>query len=255
MHIQPVLTQPHYPQLSLESLSDAFFMHNPSHFFKIRIHCECIEWPQMTQFLLENPVLIFLAKETVANRDHYQGLIRCSSVKEQQLRNKIKKAFPLVTGNKGYSLSPCFKKTETAPDILKYIRYCCKGPSNSIQPDIVINDFKIVEPCYIPQLHALYWKEHKQLQLDNPNGYKKNLKTLVKDNLDSESLLTLSTMNGQSESEARAMYKCISMIIRHKLYRSAHPTQCTNVLFSLLLDLNPSFENWHYSNHQFFWQQ
>ena len=83
----------------------------------------------------------------------------------------------------------------------------------------------------------------------------KSLKTLVKDNLDSESLLTLSTMNGQSESEARDMYKRISMIIRHKLFRSSSPTQCTNILFGLLLDLNPSFENWHYSNHQFFWQQ
>lgn len=251
-HLIPLLQQS-FPPVDLDELSPLFKAVNPLHFYKFRIHCEFVEWPQMTDFLSKNPFFVFLVKETEANRDHYQGLLWCVKVKEQQIRNKIKAAFPGIKGNTGYSLSPCLKKSDLKPDIIRYIQYLCKGKSRAIPPEIVINDFQIIDIGHAHLMQKQYWDEFDKKCKDNPKKYKKSLKQLVLENLTQEQLDTLTTMDGQSESESRLMYKVISLIVRHKLRRSAHPTSITNILFNLLLDQNPKFEAWHYTHHSFFW--
>lgn len=249
---------------SVEEVRSLFFEIDPSNFWKIRLHIHDIpkkEYKaQLNDYKSNNPVRLFLVREHEANRVHLQGLLWCSKG-ESTIRNAIKSSFPWAKGNSGYSLSPCMSKKEPKPDILNYIQYCCKGASEAKQPEVKKCDFKLLEhdqlgeQCgsIIFRLHALYWEENKKLNKENPKKYKKSLKTKVLEHFTQEQLDTITTMSHSNISQTRWLYKEISLIVRHKLHRSATPISMTNLVFNILMDQNPKFENWHYENKEFFW--
>lgn len=86
----------------------------------VRIHeCDGVNDDSIAAFCCKLDGAYFMAKESEANRVHYQGWF-VSKIKDVTLRARVKKAFPSVVGNNGYSLKP-------ARESEKYMRYICKG--------------------------------------------------------------------------------------------------------------------------------
>lgn len=89
-----------------------------------------------------------VARETDANRIHYQGWLRCD-IKPQALRVRLKKTFPECVGNKGYSIS-------AVKDFEAYARYILKGTKDSMA-DVVSACGLEVNEEYLQNEHRAYW--------------------------------------------------------------------------------------------------
>lgn len=91
-----------------------------------------------------------VARETNANRIHYQGWVRCE-LKPQTFRVRLKKAFPECIGNKGYSVS-------AVKDIEAYGRYVLKGTKEDYADVVCACGLEITEE-YLAREHRAYWSK------------------------------------------------------------------------------------------------
>lgn len=116
----------------------------------LRVHeCDGVDDNSITNFMskLDGPYLV--AKESEANRVHYQGWF-ISKIKDVTLRARVKKAFPSVVGNNGYSLKP-------AKDADKYMRYICKG-TREVPPVVVTKHGILYTDEWVKNQWEAFWQ-------------------------------------------------------------------------------------------------
>lgn len=138
--------------------------------FSIRLHCEYIDSLSMFD---SHP--LFLVKETEANREHYQGIIKYDK-QPASLRALIKKHNPRLQGNKAYSVVTCREEVENL------ITYYCKGDSEKDLPQVVVNTFGVED---IDGHHKQYWSVNRKIKEDNKKSlYDKCFGTTILNNPD-----------------------------------------------------------------------
>lgn len=109
---------------------------------------------KVVKYVSDTQGSVFLVREYMAARPHYQAYIRCE-VKLDALRKRFKNQFPEIKGNKFYSLAVVTKPTE-------YLRYLCKGSDKDSLPDVV-HHCGLVQ-LDIPSEHKLYWEANECLK-------------------------------------------------------------------------------------------
>lgn len=94
----------------------------------LRLHVvDGVDHNTVADFLRGMDGAYLLAEESEANRVHFQGWL-ITGLKDVTLRARLKKSFPMLVGNKGYSLKPVKEDT--------YVRYCLKGTRT--EPPVVV---------------------------------------------------------------------------------------------------------------------
>lgn len=101
-----------------------------------------------------------VARETDANRNHYQGWVRCD-VKPQAIRARLKKAFPECVGNKAYSIS-------AVKDFEAYSRYILKGTKEACADVVCACGLEITQE-YLVNEHRAYWSRAEKPGKSNRN--------------------------------------------------------------------------------------
>lgn len=91
------------------------------------------------------------ALETKANREHVQGWVR-TELSQQTFRARIKRMFPGVVGNKGYSV-------RVVRDFDAYSDYVLKGTPTDVAT-VVAHHCVQMSDEYLAAAHRRYWSKH-----------------------------------------------------------------------------------------------
>lgn len=86
---------------------------------------------------------------------HMHALI-ITDVVIKNVRNRLLKKFPDLSGNKAYSLT-------VVEDSEKYRRYLCKGESSEKLPEVVGRQGIEFDDDWVAARHAAYWEVNEQL--------------------------------------------------------------------------------------------
>jgi len=122
--------------------------------FALRIHTDVLgdDWLPKLLLVLRGDVRSYVfALETDANRDHIQGWVD-ADMHINTFRTRVKRAFPLIKGNGGYSLRMVRMEDE-------YRDYCLKGTPTSL-PTIVCSMSLDTTEESLKIIHERYWSKH-----------------------------------------------------------------------------------------------
>lgn len=122
--------------------------------YAIRIHVDCMGEDGLDKLrALLNDIgggYLFV-REHDANRTHIQGWLT-TEAKQQAIRARIKRWFPGVVGNRGYSLK-VVKHMEAYQD------YCLKGTVDELADVVASHSLELNEE-FLKTAHRRYWSRH-----------------------------------------------------------------------------------------------
>lgn len=133
--------------------------HNSTQFvmanmYALRLHVDCMGengLDILRELLIRNIDAYVMARENDASREHVQGWV-CTDMRINTLRARIKRAFPGVVGNKGYSLSE-------VKDREAYRDYVLKGTPEEPADIVCSCSFDVCEGA-LRAAHRRYWSKH-----------------------------------------------------------------------------------------------
>lgn len=127
--------------------------------YALRVHELADDFARrVTSFVQDAGGSYVVARETDANRVHFQGWLR-SDIKPQALRARFKKAFPECVGNKGYSI--CAVK-----DFEAYSRYILKGTKETMADVVCYQGLEVTEQ-FLMNEHRAYWSRNEKAGKSN----------------------------------------------------------------------------------------